>query len=286
MQNGVHVSGDTIRGCIGLAGASAAQMSTCYGFVCVDPADEGTCTLARCLQKSLGRYAEVIRPDGRRVADSLMLVVSTAPCGILETAPLENVMTSTRMAFLDIDGTILDHGKAIAASTVAAIRDAPELLHVHLHQFPRPVPFVAHRGGLRGSDQCSGDPVRLAQTGHVVAAQGPPHRPGSHTEFCPDPVLAPPSRGAQGEDLSLDLVAGAGRGGVRTGRPVVQSGFAFVLVAGDPVGHALAGQPHRSGDVGRRHATPTRRLSSRQRATATHVMPGCERAAGVNRALA
>lgn len=33
-------------------------------------------------------------------------------------------MTSSRIAFLDVDGTILDHGKAIAASTVAAIHGA------------------------------------------------------------------------------------------------------------------------------------------------------------------
>lgn len=39
-------------------------------------------------------------------------------------------MTSPRIAFLDIDGTILDHGKAIAASTVAAIQGARAAGHL------------------------------------------------------------------------------------------------------------------------------------------------------------
>ena len=39
-------------------------------------------------------------------------------------------MTSTRIAFLDVDGTILDHGKAVAPSTVAAIRDARAAGHL------------------------------------------------------------------------------------------------------------------------------------------------------------
>ncbi|MEX5235862.1 Cof-type HAD-IIB family hydrolase [Kocuria arenosa] len=39
-------------------------------------------------------------------------------------------MISPRIAFLDVDGTILDHGKAIAASTVAAIRDARAAGHL------------------------------------------------------------------------------------------------------------------------------------------------------------
>ncbi|MFI7494492.1 Cof-type HAD-IIB family hydrolase [Kocuria sp. M4R2S49] len=39
-------------------------------------------------------------------------------------------MTSPRIAFLDIDGTILDHGKAIAPSTVAAIRGARAAGHL------------------------------------------------------------------------------------------------------------------------------------------------------------
>jgi 6-phospho-beta-glucosidase len=64
LQNGVRVSGDTMWGCIGPVGASAAQMSKRYGFVPVDHAVEDTCALARCPQKSLDRYAEVIRTDG------------------------------------------------------------------------------------------------------------------------------------------------------------------------------------------------------------------------------
>ncbi|MFI7744068.1 Cof-type HAD-IIB family hydrolase [Kocuria rhizosphaericola] len=39
-------------------------------------------------------------------------------------------MTSPRIAFLDIDGTILDHGKAVAASTIAAIRGARAAGHL------------------------------------------------------------------------------------------------------------------------------------------------------------
>lgn len=39
-------------------------------------------------------------------------------------------MTSPRIAFLDVDGTILDHGKAIAPSSVAAIRGARAAGHL------------------------------------------------------------------------------------------------------------------------------------------------------------
>ncbi len=39
-------------------------------------------------------------------------------------------MTSHRIAFLDVDGTILDHGKAVAASTVAAIQGARAAGHL------------------------------------------------------------------------------------------------------------------------------------------------------------
>lgn len=39
-------------------------------------------------------------------------------------------MTSTRIAFLDVDGTILDHGTVIAASTVAAVRGARAAGHL------------------------------------------------------------------------------------------------------------------------------------------------------------
>ena len=39
-------------------------------------------------------------------------------------------MTFPRIAFLDVDGTILDHGKAVAASTVAAIQGARAAGHL------------------------------------------------------------------------------------------------------------------------------------------------------------
>ncbi|MFE7630984.1 Cof-type HAD-IIB family hydrolase [Kocuria sp. NPDC057446] len=39
-------------------------------------------------------------------------------------------MTSPRIAFLDVDGTILDHGKSVAPSTVAAIRGARAAGHL------------------------------------------------------------------------------------------------------------------------------------------------------------
>ncbi|QKJ20733.1 Cof-type HAD-IIB family hydrolase [Microbacterium hominis] len=39
-------------------------------------------------------------------------------------------MTASRIAFLDVDGTILDHGSSVAASTVAAIRGARAAGHL------------------------------------------------------------------------------------------------------------------------------------------------------------
>lgn len=48
----------------------------------------------------------------------------------VETTVLEKPMTSPRVVFLDVDGTILDHGTAVAASTVEAIQGARAAGHL------------------------------------------------------------------------------------------------------------------------------------------------------------
>lgn len=51
------------------------------------------------------------------------------PCGILDMT-LWSTMSTPRIAFLDVDGTILDHGRAIAASTIEAIQGARAAGHL------------------------------------------------------------------------------------------------------------------------------------------------------------
>ena len=135
----------------------------------------------------------------------------------------------------------------------AAVGNPTQFLHIHVHQLPGPVTFVAHRGGLRGADELAGEPVQFPQVRDLVAAQDPPHRARGQPELGPDPVLTPPGAGAQRQHPAFHLGAGAGRGGVGSRGPIMEAGLALVLVAGDPGRHALAGHTHGCGDVGLGH---------------------------------
>ena len=84
-------------------------------------------------------------------------------------------MTSTRIAFLDVDGTILDHGKAVAASTVAAIQGARAAGHlVYLctgraaGAIPREVSAIGFDGAIT-----NGGAYAISGTETVVAATMP-----------------------------------------------------------------------------------------------------------------
>jgi hypothetical protein len=64
-------------------------------------------------------------------------------------------------------------GFAPVCTPAATLGDAPDLLHVHVHEFTWAVAFVAHRGGLAGADQLAGERVEFAQVGQLMAAQDP-----------------------------------------------------------------------------------------------------------------
>ncbi|GGG69085.1 hypothetical protein GCM10011374_36900 [Kocuria dechangensis] len=109
-----------------------------------------------------------------------------------------------------------------------------------MHQLPGVLAFIAHRGGLGEPDHRTGERVQLPQMRNVVTGQDPAYRARRDAQLGPGPVLPPALGSAQGQDLLLVLGAGAGRGGARARGAVVQTGLALGLVAGDPVGHALA----------------------------------------------
>jgi hypothetical protein len=97
----------------------------------------------------------------------------------------------------------------------AAVGDLADLLHVHVHQLPGPVPLVAAGGLLGGADQLPGQRIAVSQVGQLVAAQYPRHRAGRHAELGRQPVrssavLAPSCyhRGLDGGLVRLGLCCG------------------------------------------------------------------------------
>lgn len=83
-------------------------------------------------------------------------------------------MTFTRIVFLDVDGTILVHGKAIAASTVAAIRDARggRLVYLCTGRAAGALPAVVNAIDVDGAIT-NGGAYATAGTKTVVAAPMP-----------------------------------------------------------------------------------------------------------------
>ena len=69
IEDGVPVMGYTSWGCIDLVSASTAELKKRYGFIYVDRRDDGTGTLERYKKKSFYWYGEVIRTNGRSLAE-------------------------------------------------------------------------------------------------------------------------------------------------------------------------------------------------------------------------
>jgi Cof subfamily protein (haloacid dehalogenase superfamily) len=84
-------------------------------------------------------------------------------------------VTSPSIAFLDIDGTILDHGKAVAASTVAAVQGARAAGHLVYLCTGRAAGAVPHEVSAIGFDGAVTNGGAYATSGEetVVAATMP-----------------------------------------------------------------------------------------------------------------
>lgn len=121
--------GYTMWRCVGPVRTRTAQLGKRRGFGYVDRDDDGA-PPAFPGNPSTGAPRSFVRTARRARLTLSGLLVLAVPRSILVTTALENRMTSTRIAFLDVDGTILDHGKAIAPSTVAAIRGARAAGHL------------------------------------------------------------------------------------------------------------------------------------------------------------
>ena len=70
IQDGVELWGYTTWGCIDLVSASTAEMKKRYGFIYVDPNNDGTGTLARYRKKSFFWYKNVIETNGQCLEES------------------------------------------------------------------------------------------------------------------------------------------------------------------------------------------------------------------------
>jgi len=116
-------------------------------------------------------------------------------------------------------------------------------------QLARTVAFVSNSGRLRRPDDLTGERVALDQTRDLVAAKYPTDGPRRDTEFGSDPVLATTVLTTGGEDLVLDVGAGAGRAVVWSRGPIDEAGVALGVVAVDPAVCALARDAHRFRDV-------------------------------------
>ena len=71
IEDGVPVMGYTSWGCIDLVSASTAELKKRYGFIYVDRKDDGSGTLARYKKKSFDWYREVIRTNGKSLAEDI-----------------------------------------------------------------------------------------------------------------------------------------------------------------------------------------------------------------------
>jgi hypothetical protein len=86
-----------------------------------------------------------------------------------------------------------------------------------------------------------------------VAAQNPTDGAGSKAELGAQPVLAPSVLETGSDDPPFDPPGRLGRQPVRSRGAIVEAGVALGVVASHPPMSALAGHPHRFGDMGDRH---------------------------------
>jgi hypothetical protein len=103
-------------------------------------------------------------------------------------------------------------------AVAAALRDPPELLDVHMHELPRPVPLVAHD---LAAQLAARRQVDLVQPRLAFAAQHPVHRRGVHAEPMADPGRSPASLAAQVHDPADQRAPDLRRAAVRPARPVL-----------------------------------------------------------------
>ena len=120
-----------------------------------------------------------------------------------------------------------------------AVGDLADLLYVHVHQLPGPVPLVAAGGLLRGPDQLPGQRVAVSQVGQLVAAQYPRHRAGRQADLGSQPVRPSAMLAPSCYHRGLHSRTGPPRTALRSRRPVLQPRFALGGIAGDPAVRAL-----------------------------------------------
>jgi hypothetical protein len=106
----------------------------------------------------------------------------------------------------------------------------------------------------------------------VSGSQYPGHGPGRDAKFGAEPVLAAAPGVAQFQNPLLYLGAGPSRRAVWTGRTVGQAGLPLRGVAGQPVGHGLAGNAQLRSHVRLRAVLTTHPFDDRQ--TAVHGQTG------------
>lgn len=77
---------------------------------------------------------------------------------------------------------------ATVGAPSSAVGDLAQLFDVHVRQFAWAPAFVAHRGGLRCTDDVAGDRVTLVQARYAVAAQDAGDGPGRNSDSGPEDI--------------------------------------------------------------------------------------------------
>lgn len=97
-------------------------------------------------------------------------------------------------------------GLPTAGAVTAAVGDAAEFLHVHVHEIARILAFVADWFGF--ANRQTGVQVDVTQEGHVVSVEHLRHRRLRQAQVVADPVWSPPSGEAQRDDPPLGVTIG------------------------------------------------------------------------------
>jgi hypothetical protein len=118
--------------------------------------------------------------------------------------------------------------QADRGAPTATLRDAPELLDIHVHQFAGP-------GALIAADDPPGWPVHEGQAVQMAAGQDAVGGGGRKTQDRADAGRAELALDTQRHHPRLDRLRGSPRAGVRSAGAVEQATLALGAVAREPL---------------------------------------------------
>ena len=122
-----------------------------------------------------------------------------------------------------------------AGPPAATVGDAPELLHVQMHQLTWALALIAQPAHRPAAHPLAGERVELAEARQAVAGDHPADRRGGDPQLGADPVGAAAMPAAGREDQRLQRGRGAMRAAVGPARAVRQAALALGAKAPQPL---------------------------------------------------